>query len=193
MAAYQSDFIAPWQRVAARRKPIIAAVAGYALGGGCELAMMCDVIIAADNAQVRPARDQSRHPARRRRHPAADPGGRQVQGDGDGPHRPHDGRRGGRAGQPRGAGRAGSPICSTRRSSSPRRSPRSRSRSSPWPRRRSTSPTRPACRRAFGSSAVSFTPHSRAKIARRACRPSSRSAPRSSTTADRAFGPLVGR
>ncbi len=51
MAAYQSDFIAPWQRVAARRKPIIAAVAGYALGGGCELAMMCDVIIAADNAR----------------------------------------------------------------------------------------------------------------------------------------------
>jgi enoyl-CoA hydratase len=51
MAAYQSDFIAPWQGVALRRKPIIAAVAGYALGGGCELAMMCDVIIAADNAR----------------------------------------------------------------------------------------------------------------------------------------------
>ncbi len=51
MDAFQSDFIAPWQRVAHRRKPIIAAVAGYALGGGCELAMMCDIIIAADNAK----------------------------------------------------------------------------------------------------------------------------------------------
>jgi enoyl-CoA hydratase len=51
LAAHQSDFIGPWQRVGERRKPIIAAVAGYALGGGCELAMMCDVIIAADNAR----------------------------------------------------------------------------------------------------------------------------------------------
>jgi enoyl-CoA hydratase len=51
IGAFQSDFIGPWQRVAARRKPIIAAVAGYALGGGCELAMMCDVIIAAENAK----------------------------------------------------------------------------------------------------------------------------------------------
>jgi len=51
IGALQSDFIGPWQRIAARRKPIIAAVAGYALGGGCELAMMCDVIIAAENAK----------------------------------------------------------------------------------------------------------------------------------------------
>ena len=51
MAALQSDFIGSWQRVAECRKPIIAAVAGYALGGGCELAMMCDIIIAADNAR----------------------------------------------------------------------------------------------------------------------------------------------
>ncbi|HYZ26261.1 MAG TPA: enoyl-CoA hydratase [Geminicoccaceae bacterium] len=51
MAAYQSDFIGSWQAVARYRKPIIAAVAGYALGGGCELAMMCDIIIAADTAK----------------------------------------------------------------------------------------------------------------------------------------------
>ena len=40
-----------WDRIARIRKPIIAAVAGFALGGGCELAMMCDIVIAADNAQ----------------------------------------------------------------------------------------------------------------------------------------------
>ncbi|MEO1019249.1 MAG: enoyl-CoA hydratase [Pseudomonadota bacterium] len=49
--AYASDFLEPWGAIARRRKPIIAAVAGYALGGGCELAMMCDIIIAADNAK----------------------------------------------------------------------------------------------------------------------------------------------
>ncbi len=45
------DFIAPWERITRCRKPVVAAVAGYALGGGCELAMMCDVIIAADSAK----------------------------------------------------------------------------------------------------------------------------------------------
>lgn len=52
MDAYQGDFITRnWERASTVRKPIIAAVAGYALGGGCELAMMCDFIIAADNAR----------------------------------------------------------------------------------------------------------------------------------------------
>lgn len=52
MDVYKSDFItATWERLSTFRKPSIAAVAGYALGGGCELAMMCDFIIAADNAK----------------------------------------------------------------------------------------------------------------------------------------------
>ena len=48
---YGGDFFAGWNQFAARRKPIIAAVAGFALGGGCEVAMMCDFILAADNAK----------------------------------------------------------------------------------------------------------------------------------------------
>lgn len=49
---YQQDFITRnWETIRSIRKPVIAAVAGFALGGGCELAMMCDFIIAADNAK----------------------------------------------------------------------------------------------------------------------------------------------
>ena len=51
MDAYMGDFIGKWERLSTVRKPVIAAVAGYALGGGCEMAMMCDFIIAADTAK----------------------------------------------------------------------------------------------------------------------------------------------
>ena len=47
----KKDFIKPWEKISKFKKPIIASVAGYALGGGCEIAMMCDIIIAANNAK----------------------------------------------------------------------------------------------------------------------------------------------
>jgi enoyl-CoA hydratase len=52
MDVYKGDYITRnWETIRRIRKPVIAAVAGYALGGGCELAMMCDIIIAADSAK----------------------------------------------------------------------------------------------------------------------------------------------
>lgn len=52
MEAYKGDFITRnWERIRGVRKPVIAAVSGFCLGGGCELAMMCDLLIAADSAK----------------------------------------------------------------------------------------------------------------------------------------------
>ena len=52
MDVYKSDYLGGnWDALRRTRKPLIAAVSGYALGGGCELAMLCDFIIAADNAK----------------------------------------------------------------------------------------------------------------------------------------------
>ncbi|MGY1981625.1 enoyl-CoA hydratase [Nocardia gipuzkoensis] len=51
MDMFMDDFFARWDRLAQFRKPTIAAVAGYALGGGCELAMICDILLAADTAK----------------------------------------------------------------------------------------------------------------------------------------------
>src|SRR5213076_649753 len=49
--AFAGEFAGEWDRLTRLRKPLVAAVAGFALGGGCEVAMMCDIIIAADTAK----------------------------------------------------------------------------------------------------------------------------------------------
>ena len=88
MDVYRTNYITRnWETLRAIRKPVIAAVGGFALGGGCELAMMCDIVIAADDARFgQPEIKLGDHP-RRRRHAAPAARGRQGKGDGHDSHR----------------------------------------------------------------------------------------------------------
>jgi enoyl-CoA hydratase len=52
ISMYERDQFATWDRIKRIKKPIVAAVSGFALGGGCELMMLCDIIVASDNAQI---------------------------------------------------------------------------------------------------------------------------------------------
>ena len=106
-AAYFEKHAGALERIAAARKPIVAAVAGFALGGGCELALLADIVIAADTAKFGQPEITLRHHSRHGRDAAPAPRRRQGQGDGHDPDRAHDRRRRSRTRRPRVARRAG--------------------------------------------------------------------------------------
>lgn len=91
------DYFAEWQRFVDVKTPKIAAVNGYALGGGCEVMMMCDFAIAGESAKFGQPEIKLGVIARDRRHPAHDPADRPRAGNGDASDRPHDGGAGGTA------------------------------------------------------------------------------------------------
>ena len=96
-----------WDRIAAIGLPLIAAVRGFALGGGCELAMACDMIVAAEDASFGQPEIRLGVMPGRRRHPAPHAGDRQGPGDGADPDRPDDDRAGSRRARAGHPGRAG--------------------------------------------------------------------------------------
>ena len=185
--AFLGDFISP---VGERRQ---SPQAGHRGGGGlCARRGMRDrddvrFHPRRRHRQVRPARDQARRDAGRGRHAAPDPFRRQIEGDGDDPDRPHDGRGRSRALGARLAHRARR-LADRGGAQGRRRNRRHvRARRSTPPRRASTAPTRRRSPKACASSAASSIRCSRPRTRRKACAPSPKSARPGSRTGKEAL------
>ena len=180
---FSADYFAAWDKFAAVRTPTIAAVAGYALGGGCELAMMCDVLIAADTAKFgQPEIKLGVLPGM---------GGSQRLTRAIGKAKAMDMILTGRNMDAAEAERSGLvsrvvPADELQREARRWRPPsrRCRCRRLGWPRRRSTAHSNRPCRKDFCTSAGCSIPRSRPRIRARAWPRLSRNAPRTSLTAN---------